>query len=150
MVETSDVEQAERIGRSRARWLAAQAALFAIWQALFFFTSEDQAVRSVDQVRTVAWLVWVLALLLLLGTGGGLMRNAAVRALLDDELTRANRSAALVCGFWAAAAAAILLYLVDLFEPVAGAVAIHIMLSATIGTALVAFGFGEMRGRAEG
>jgi hypothetical protein len=139
MPETSDVERAERIGRRRARIFAAQAALFLTWQALFFATPLEAPMRDVDAVKLSAWFVWVLALLLMLATGGGLLRHRRLRGLLNDELTRANRNPAYVVGFWAAAGTGIGLYVVDLFEPVSGREAIHAILSVAIASALLTF-----------
>jgi hypothetical protein len=145
MAQAIEIEEAQVNGHGRKLWLLAQGGLFVTWQWLFFFTAEEQGVSAADQPRTVTWLVGVLALLLLLGTGGALLRSPAVRALLDDEQTRADCAAAFTSGFWAATAAAILLYLFDLFEPVDGGAAIHLMLSAGIGAAFATFALREIR-----
>ena len=145
MTETSDVERAERIGRWRARLFAAQAMLFLIWQGLFFLTPPETPLRSVDSVKIWTWLVWVGALLLLLATGGGLLRRRNLRALLNDEFTRRNRAQAYAAGFWAAAISAIGLYLIDLFDSVSAREAIHAILSASIASALITFAARERR-----
>ena len=145
MTDTSDVERAERIGRRRARMFAAQAALFLSWQALFLTTPLDAPMRDVDAVKLGAWFVWVLALLVMLATGGGLLRHRRLRGLLNDEYTRANRNAAYATGFWAAAGTGIGLYVVDLFEPVSGREAVHTMLSVAIASALLIFAARERR-----
>ena len=145
MTETADVEEAERIGRRRARIFAAQAILFLSWQALFFATPLDGPMRSVDSVKLGAWFFWVLALLVMLATGGGLLRHRRLRGLLNDEFTRANRNAAYGMGFWSAAGTGIGLYVVDLFEPVSGREAVHTMLSVAIAAALLTFAARERR-----
>ncbi|HEX8573911.1 MAG TPA: hypothetical protein VF759_14295 [Allosphingosinicella sp.] len=145
MTETSDVERAERIGRRRARMFAVQAALFLSWQALFFSTPLEAPMRDVDSVKLSAWFVWVLALLLMLATGGGLLRHRRLRALLNHEFTRSNRNAAYAIGFWAAAGTGIGLYVVDLFEPLSGREAVHSILSVAIASALLAFAAREGR-----
>ena len=145
MTETSDVEKAERIGRMRARLFAAQAGLFLVWQGLFFLTPPETPLRSVDSVKLWTWLVWVAALLMLLATGGGLFRRKSLRALLNDEFSRRNRAAAQVAGFWAAAGAGIVLYVVDLLDPVTGREAVHVILSVAIAAALLTFSFREGR-----
>jgi hypothetical protein len=148
MAETSEVERAERIGRSRARLFALQALLFLTWQGLFLSEGGEAAIRTVDAVKVSAWLVWTLALLALIATGGGLMRPKAVRALLNDELTRANRAQAYRAGFWAASVCGVGLYILSLIEPLGGREAVHFMLSAAIGSALITFAVGERRARA--
>lgn len=145
MTETEVVERADRLGRRRVRIFAVQAIIFISWQGLFFSRAPEEAMRAVDTVKISAWFVWVLALLLLLATGGGLLRSRKVRALLNDEFTRRNRAQAYVAGFWAAVVCAIGLYVIDLFEMVSGREAIHAILSAAIAAALITFAAGERR-----
>jgi hypothetical protein len=145
MTDVRDIEKAERIGRSRARMFAVQAILFASWQGFYFGAAMGDQVRTIDTVRIWTWLVWVAALLALLATGGGLMRSRSVRALLNDELTRANRNAAYVAGFWSAMGAAVGCYVVDLFDPLAPREAIHAIVSVGIAAALLTFAIRERR-----
>ncbi|HEX8450252.1 MAG TPA: hypothetical protein VF652_11740 [Allosphingosinicella sp.] len=145
MSEASDVERAHALGRRRARIFAVQAVLFISWQGLFFAGPAEDPMRTVSAVKLSAWFVWALLLLFLLATGGGLVRHRKLRGLLNDELTRRNRSRAYGAGFWAAAAACVLLYLVGMLEPVSGREAIHIILSAAVGSALMAFAILERR-----
>ena len=144
MTDIRDIEKAERIGRSRARMFAVQAIFFASWQGFYFGAMGDE-VRTVDTVKVWTWLVWVAALLALLATGGGLMRSRSVRALLNDELARANRAQAYVAGFWAAMVAAVGFYVIDLFDPVEAREAIHAIVSAAIAAALITFAVRERR-----
>lgn len=146
MTDSADVERAERLGRRRARIFAVQAILFVSWQGLFFSRAPEASVRAVDTVKISAWFVWALVLLMLLATGGNLLRGRKLRALLNDELTRRNRTQAYVAGFWAAAISAIGLYLINLFEVVTTREAIHLILSAAIGSALITFAARERRG----
>jgi len=146
MTDTADVERAERLGRRRARIFAVQAIIFISWQGLFFSRTPEAPMRAVDTVKISAWFVWALALLLLLATGGNLLRGRKVRALLNDEFTRRNRMQAYVAGFWAAAISAIGLYLIDLFDVVTTREAIHAILSAAIASALITFAARERRG----
>jgi hypothetical protein len=146
MTDTADVERAHRLSRKRARIFAVQAIIFISWQGMFFARSAAEPMRSVDAVKISAWFVWVLALLLLLATGGSLLRGRKVRALLNDEFTRRNRTQAYVAGFWAAAISAIGLYLIDLFDAVTAREAIHVILSAAIASALITFAARERRG----
>lgn len=145
MSEASDVERAEGLGRRRARVFAVQAILFLGWQGLFFSGPADDPMRTVSAVKLSAWFVWALVLLVLLATGGGFLRHRRLRGLLNDELTRQHRTRAYVTGFWISAAACIGLYLVGMFEPVSGREAIHIILSAGIGAALLTFALLERR-----
>ena len=145
MSEASDVERAYGVGRRRARLFAVQAILFIGWQALYFSGPAEDPMRTVSAVKLSAWFVWALVLLFLLATGGGFLRYRKLRGLLNDELTRQHRTRAYVTGFWVSATACILLYFVGMFEPVSGREAIHIILSAGIGSALLAFAVFERR-----
>ncbi len=77
----SDVETADRLSRRRARLLPVPAVLFLSGQAIFALGPDDPA-PAVDRAKVAAWLIWALALLFLLATGGGLFRSRRVRALL--------------------------------------------------------------------
>ncbi|MEO8177080.1 MAG: hypothetical protein ABI626_10540 [Sphingomicrobium sp.] len=149
MNQISNVEQAERLSRKRARMLPVLAVVYLTQQASFFADS-PAAGRSVDHVKIGAWLILSLVLLLAISTNGFWFRSREVRALLDDESTRANRLTATSAGFFAAMLAAILLYLVDQFEPIATRETIHIILSVGLAAALIRFGMLERRAHSDG
>ena len=146
MTEASDVEKAEKLGRRRARMFVFQGLIFLIWQTTFFTTPIGAPLRTVDHVKISAWLVWAVALLVLLATGGGLLRSPQVRALLDDELTRRHRIRAYVTGFWLAVASGLALYVIGMFEDITAREVIHTILSVAIGSAIFSFGISERRG----
>ena len=144
----SDIDQAERLGRRRARMLPFLAVIFISQQASFFAseTARTSAViRSVDHVKFGAWMVLSLVLLAALYTGGFWFHRREVRALMDDEITRQHRATALSLGFLVAMLAAIALYLVDMAEPVGTRVAIHVIVTLGIASALLRFGLLERR-----
>jgi hypothetical protein len=142
----SDIEKAEQLGRRRARMLPFLALMFIAQQASFFVEgSGGSAERAVDHVKFGAWLLLSGVLLAALWTGGFWLQKREVRALMDDEVTRAHRSAALSLGFLVAMLAAIGLYLVDLYEPMTSRVAIHLIVTAGIAAALLRFGVLERR-----
>lgn len=142
----SDVEQAERLGRKRARMLPMLALIFLSQQASFFAGEDERAsqlLRDVDHFKVSAWLILSLVLLLGLWSGGGWFRSKEVRALLNDEVTRAHRTSAFTLGFYVAMITAIVLYVVDMFDPVATRMTIHIVVTLGIGAALIRFGMLE-------
>jgi hypothetical protein len=149
--ETSDVEQAERLGRRRARMLPFLALIF-LTQQISFFASETErtsaVIRSVDHAKFGAWMVLSLVLLAALHTGGFWFHRREVRALMDDEITQAHRATALSLGFLVAMLTAIALYLVDMAEPVGTRVAIHVIVTLGIASALLRFGYLERRAHA--
>jgi hypothetical protein len=145
---SSDIETADRLTRRRARMLPFLAIIFLSQQAAYFADSHPQ-VRMVDHLKVGAWLVLSIVLLAALATGGFWFRPRRVRALMDDEVTRANRAEAFRIGFLVTMAAAIALYFFDQFEPMSGREAIHILMTIGIATALLRFGFLERRALAE-
>jgi hypothetical protein len=149
MTSSSDIEIADRLSRRRARMLPFFAILFLTQQAAYF-AEPDTGMRAVDHVKVGAWLVLSIVLLLLLATGGSWIRPKRVRALMDDEVTRANRAEAFRIGFLATMAGAIILYFVSQFEPMSGRLAIHMMVTVGIAAALLRFGFLERRAHRDG
>lgn len=144
----SPAQIAERIQRRRTRVILAEGVLFIGMQVNFLATSHadlGQPWRRVDMVRLPATLAWAAVLLLLVGTGGAWFRGRAVRALLDDESTVEHRRRALAAGFWAAMAATFAAYVLAMIQPLRLVEALHLILSAGIGVALVRFAMLERR-----
>jgi uncharacterized membrane protein len=149
MTTASDVETADRLSRRRARLLPVLAVVFLSGQAIYAIGPDDPA-RTVDQVKVAAWLVWAMALLFLLASGGGLFRAKGVRALMEDETTRANRNSAYAIGFWIAVATAIGIYALTMFDNVKAREALHIIVTAAVAAALITFGVLERRALKDG
>lgn len=148
MGKRSNVEEADQLSRRRARMLPILAIIFLTQQAAYFgdrFEGAGAAVRTVDHVKIGAWLILSIVLLLALTTGGFWFKPREVRALLDDEVTRAHRAAALQLGFVVTMAGAFLIYGLASFEPVSARDAIHLLVTIGICTALVRFGLLERR-----
>ena len=144
MTSSSDAEAADRLSRRRARMLPLLALMLLVQQAAYF-AENDAAVRAVDHVKIGAWLILSVVLLLALATGGFWLKPKSVRALMDDEVTRAHRAEAFRIGFLVTMASAIGLYLLCLFEPLSGRTAIHLLTSIGIAAALIRFGMLERR-----
>ncbi|MBA3675818.1 MAG: hypothetical protein H0W74_00220 [Sphingosinicella sp.] len=146
----TDIETADRLTRRRARMFPVLALMFIIQQASFFIGRIEEGARTVDHVKISAWLVLSIALLLALTTGGSWFKSAKVRELMNDEVTRANRTEAFRVGFLGTMTAAIGLYFVSMFEAVDGREAIHILMTIGIAAALLRFGFLERRALRDG
>lgn len=144
----SDVERAERISRRRARMFPILGIYFIAGQAIFF--SHADSSRRIAQFKLSAWLVWALVLLIAFAFAGGHFQGRKVRALVEDDVSRANRAKGYEAGFWAAAVAAIALYITNMFEVVSGRDAIHLILTALVGAAMIRFGTLERRALKEG
>ena len=147
----SPVERADRLSRSRARMLPVLAILL-ITQPGAFLSDAGQAaaVQAVDVVKLSAWVVMAAVILLFLVTGGGWIQSREVRALLNDESTRANRTAALVAGFVVAMATAIVCYVVAVYEPTPARTAIHVIVTTGLAAALFRFAALERRAHRAG
>ena len=149
MNQRSDVEVADQLSRRRARTLPILAVIFVTQQAAYVadrYEGVSEAVRTVDHVKIGAWLILSVVLLLALTTGGFWFKSRNVRALLDDEVTRTNRAAALQLGFVTSMVAALVIYVVATFEPMSARDAIHLLVSIGLATALIRFGILERRG----
>lgn len=142
MTEPTIAQKADALSRRRARVLPALAALYLTQQFTFFAQPErtSAVIRSVDQLKISAWVVLTLVLMIGLSRFAYPFHGHEVRALLDDETTRANRQEALGAGFWAICLSAVALTIFSMFEPLAARTALHILLSAGIGVALLRFG----------
>ncbi|HVR90466.1 MAG TPA: hypothetical protein VHG29_05175 [Novosphingobium sp.] len=134
---------ADRLSRRRARMLPMFALIFLAQQASYF--SQTPGERLVDHVRIGAWVMMVTVLLALLVTGGFWFRSPAVRALMEDDVARANRASAITLGFVSAMLASIIIYVFEPRFPLTAREAIHLIVSAGLATALIRFGLLERR-----
>jgi hypothetical protein len=142
------VDLADRLARRRARIFTMLGIYFLAGQAVFF--PDMFQPNGAARFKIAAWLVWALVLLLVLATGGGWSRGRAVRRLMEDEVTLANRRKAYSVGFWAAAGACVLVYLLTMIEPVSGREAVHLILTAAVAGALLSFAKFERRSLRDG
>jgi hypothetical protein len=136
------VEKAERLGRKRSQIFFVLAMVFFAGQSIYFGAPE--ATRD-SPPRVGAWLILVILMLLLLATGGFLLRGREVRHLLNDESARANRLAAQATGFWATILALLAVYVESMFELVTLNEAVHIVGTIGVGAALISFAVRERR-----
>jgi len=136
-------EKAEYLSRRRARMLPALAVIYITQQATYFTVPSGTAHRAVDDAKISAWLVFSGILLAALSTKGFWLARREVRAMIDDELTRANRLDAMRFGFIFAMLTCIVIYAITMFEPVNGRDAVHVILSDGLGAALIRWGWLE-------
>lgn len=139
----TDAERADFLSRRRARTLPALAIIYFIQQTTYFRSTAAAQPRDVDHVWIGAWVVLSLLMLAGLTTKGFWLQPQAVRDLIDDESTRANRLEGIRIGFLIAVLTAIALYFIDQFEPMTAREAIHIVLSLGLGAAIFRFGMLE-------
>lgn len=148
---TDTVEQADRLSRGRARIFPVLAIVMIAQQATFINTLEHGGpLRAVDIVRLAGWVVMVAFVLLALITGGAWLRRPEVRALMNDEVTRANRSNAMACGFVVAVLTGMISFVVAMYRVTDARVAIHVIVSTGLAAALLRFGALERRAHKAG
>ena len=138
---------AERVQRRRNRILWLFALLFFVWQGAYL-NSRGLPVgplRAVDLVRDFGHVLLAVVLLALMATGGGWRHGPAVRALLNDESTRAHRALALTSGFWALTIAVLALYAAAPFVRIEAGEAAHVLLSIAVAVPALRFAMLERR-----
>jgi hypothetical protein len=141
--QPSNTELADQLSQRRARMMPVLAMFFLFQQFSYF--SHLPGDRTVDHVRIGAWVLMSTVLLVFLISGGAWSRSKAVRALINDEVARANRAAAIQFGFLLAMAGAIVLYpFIDLLELNARQV-LHLIVSLGLAAAMLRFAMLERR-----
>lgn len=143
MAHRSPSERADILSRRRARILPFLAIIYITQQASYITMRSGPAHRAVDQMKISAWLVLSAVLLAALATNGFWLQPRRVRSMIDDEITKSNRSDAMKFGFIVAMLTCIVIYFITMFEPVNGRDAIHIVMSDGLGAALVRWGWLE-------
>ena len=142
----SVAEKADYLSTRRARMLPLLAVIFLSQQASFFSQFSGGQHVSAEGAKISAWLALSIVLLFALSTKGFWLERKEVRALLDDENTRANRNEAMRLGFLVSMAAAIAVYALTLFDTtVTARDAVHIVMTLGIATALIRWGMLERR-----
>ena len=139
----SVADKAEYLSKRRARMLPVLAIIYLTQQASYITLRSDAAHHPVDTVKISAWLVLSLVLLAAIATKGFWLERREVRAMIDDELTRANRMDAMRFGFIFAMLTCVVIYFITMFEPVNGRDAVHIIMSDGLGAALIRWGWLE-------
>lgn len=153
MTDIKTIEMAERASRRRRRGLWFSGLLFLMWQGAFYrWGTHPDPVPGLtpDGVKVAAWAVWSALLLFILASGGGYFSSKAVRRLMNDEVSVANRNTAQRWGFWAAMLTALALYGTSLFVQLTVHETLHAVLTVGIGVALMRYAILERRSERAG
>jgi hypothetical protein len=145
MQNRSPVEIADENSRKRAIIVIAGTIVFVVGQIFGGPWVPRGPGAASELTRTVMWSVNVIVLLLCLATGGGILNNREIRALVNDEVSRSNYRTSAIAGFWVAMTSALLLYLVPSFAGIAGKEAIYIVVTLSVAVASLSFAFLELR-----
>ena len=109
-----------------------------------------QVLTDSSAVLTVARIVLVTAALAALMTGGMYFQSREVRALMNDELSKANRSRALAGGFVITILTAVVVFVVSFFSEVSGTEALHAVVTVGLAGALLRFAMLERKADLDG
>lgn len=139
---TSEIERADRADRNRARMAPFLGLLVLTANQWLFFGADWE---GVGVLKLGLWLVLMLFVFAIVLTGGNWLMPKAIRALLDDEVTRTSRERALKGGFAAAMLMAFVVFVVSPFEPIGAQRAAHLIISMGLALALLVYGIEESR-----
>jgi hypothetical protein len=103
------------------------------------------ATRGTPYISQIGWAINAFVLLLMLAMGSGVLRNRRLRALVDDEVSRHNRVMGIVAGFWVAMATAMGLYVTTTVRDFTAREALYLVVTPSVGVALLTFCFLEWR-----
>lgn len=139
----------EKLTRRRRMLLVMVGFFFLLMQPTLFNTLDaPMAVwRGVDWVKALAFAMLSVVLILILLTGGFPFRrhSPAAQAALNDELTRANRRAGYVAGYWAMMVGAAGLFALSQYELVSPSECLRYLFA--LGVAFPAIRFGGLERR---
>ena len=132
----------EKTTTRRRRVLVAVAILLGLF-AMAMTATPVETLRSVDIVRTAGFIILALVIALRSTTAFSFVGRNAV---LDDELTRANRASAARVGFWAMFLAAMVMLVVSFIETVTPMQIMPVLIGAGAVSAALRFAVLEGRG----
>jgi hypothetical protein len=145
MESRTPVEIADRNSRKRAVIVAAAAIVFVLGQLLGRTEFRSQTDTGLYLSRSIMWTVNVILLLAFLATGGGILTNREIRALVNDEVSRLNYKTSVVAGFWVAMITALAIYLIPGFDHFTGRQAVYVVVTSTVAVASITFAYLELR-----
>ncbi len=143
MQSRSPVEIADQFSRRRVTMVAIATLVFLGVQLIAgpFWGAR----RGTPYISEIGWGINAFVLLLMLAIGSRLLRNRRIRSLVDDEVSRHNRVMGIVVGYWVAMTAAMGLYLATTFKDLTAREALYLVVTPSVGVALLTFCYLEWR-----
>ena len=139
------VEIADRNSRARAYVMAAAGIVFLLNHVIFRAYIGMGPETAEHLTRRVMWVVNVVVLLLALSTGGGLLNNRQIRALVNDEVSQSNYRTSVILGFWVAMVAALAVYVFPALQRFTGPDALYTVVTYSVSVAVLKFAYLEFR-----
>ena len=145
MESRTPVEIADKNSRRRAIIVAAAAIVFVAGQLLGRVEFRSGTDTGLYLSRSIMWSVNVVLLLAFLATGGGILTNREIRALVNDEVSRMNYKTSVVAGFWVAMTTALAIYLIPGLDHFTGRQAVYVVVTSSVAVASAVFAYLELR-----
>jgi hypothetical protein len=145
----STIDIADRMSRRRAIGLGIAALVFLGVQLVgrpFFVDGPVSASRG----KMDMWALNAVLLLVCLAIGGGLFNRTELRVLVNDEVSQMHYRTSVLAAFWVAMILGMLLYLLPQFAGLTGREAVYLLVTASVGVALLAFSWQELRAHRDG
>jgi hypothetical protein len=139
------VEIADRNSRKRAYVMAAAGLAFLVIYVVFRPYINLGPETAQHLTRRLVWVVNVVMLLLCLLTGGGILTNREIRALVNDEVSQSNYRTSVILGFWVAMVTALALYVFPRVLSFMGDNAIYTVVTLSVAVAVLKFAYLEYR-----
>ena len=143
------VEFADRIARKRAAGAALATTIFLAIQIVARPVFRDDAYGAAGP-RGYMWAINVAALLLLLLPAAGFVWGARVRALVNDEISRANSRTAAAAGFWVAMLTGLAVYALPAARGLSAREVSYLVVTLGTSAALLTFAGLEVRALRDG
>lgn len=96
------------------------------------------------------WAINAIALLAILATGGGILSPRQIRILVNDDVARLHRRRAIAAGFWTAMLLSMVLYLWPGFREYGARDVLFLVVTVSLGAALLGFALLEWRAHRDG
>src|SRR5215210_1421616 len=139
------VEIADRNSRARAYGMAPAGIVFLLNHVILRSYIGMGPETAEYLTRRVMWVINVLVLLVGLATGGGLLNNRQIRALVNDEVSQSNYRTGVILGFWVAMVAALALYVFPAVQRFTGSDAVYTVVTYGVSVAVLKFAYLEFR-----
>ena len=139
-------DNVERLSTIRRIVLMISAGSFLAWQVPMMDRTQEIAARPEGVSSLISlggFVIWIMALLFLIGPWARLSRRRGEHEALNDELVQANRGRAWMVGYLAMMLASAGMFALSLFEPVMGVESAHLILVVGVVVPMFCFAFLE-------
>lgn len=130
------------VAADRAEKLANRRSAIAVFSGIVLIATQGQRMDEGGS-GPIGWALTGAVVVLFLTWASGLFRGQAVRGILNDECSAANRTRSFIIAFWNMIAAAVVCYVLSYVKNYGPRDAIQIIMTVGISSALISFGVSE-------